>query len=237
MFNNIKTWYYLTTITAFRIQYFLPGLFTNNHSILKSVNASLWSIGLELKLYIGISSVYFFKNNTLLTKRVVLAIMVGVLAIIMMHASVLGRAYNYKIVTLIFAFVLGSNIFYQSFKTTHLLAFGLAFLAFGIIQILLNVCTDNAVTIRIGISCVAIWLYLQKRFVFVLKNDISYGVYIYAFIVQQVLFQLFRYQMSPQLNIVLTLVITIPLAFLSWKYIEAPTLKLKQQLTKSSVLS
>lgn len=236
-FNNIKTWYYLTTISAFRVQYFLPGLFNNKRYIINSVNASLWSIGLELKLYIGLSFVYFFKNNTLLTKRVLLIVMIGVLAVIVMHANILGREYSYKIVSLIFAFVLGSNIYYQSLKTTHLLAFGLAFLAFGIIQILLNVCIDTAITIRIGISCVAIWLCLQKRFVFVLKNDISYGVYIYAFIVQQVLFQLFQYQMSPQLNIVLTLLITIPLAFLSWKCIEEPTLKLKQQLTKSSVLS
>lgn len=77
----------------------------------------------------------------------------------------------------------------------------------------------------------------QKKFVVKLRNDISYGIYIYAFVIQQMLFQLFNYQMSPILNTVLTLATTIPIAFLSWKFIEEPALQLKQKFTKSSALS
>jgi peptidoglycan/LPS O-acetylase OafA/YrhL len=236
-FSDSKTWFYLTTIGAFRIQYFLPGLFNSDSFFIKSVNASLWSISLELKLYIGLSLLFFFKKNILFAKRILLIVAISLLVFIVLNEEVLNQVFNYKIITLIFAFVIGSNCFYQSFKPSYLLIASLILFTIGIAQIFLNVFFDNGLTIRIGIACFTMWCCLQKRLVFALTNDISYGVYIYAFVVQQMLFQLFNYQMSPEINILLTLLITVPIALISWKFIEEPALQLKQRFTKSSAPS
>lgn len=62
---------------------------------------------------------------------------------------------------------------------------------------------------------------------FTTRNDISYGVYIYAFPVQQTLALLGTGQMGVFFNSVLTFVITGILAWISWKYVERPALSLK----------
>jgi len=236
-FSDYKTWFYLTTISGFRIQYYLPELFTTESFFIKSVNASLWSISLELKLYIGLSLLFFFKLNKVIVKRIILATALLLFALIILNEEVLEQVFNYKIITLTFAFVIGSNCFYWSLKPSFLLAASILLFTLGIIQILKNNFFDDGLTIRVGIACFTMWCCLQERFVLAIKNDISYGIYIYAFVVQQMLFQLFNYSMSAELNVILALLITVPIAFLSWKFIEEPALRLKQKFTKSSALS
>jgi len=119
-FSDSKTWLYLTTIGALRIRYILPGLFNSNNFFIKSVNASLWSITLELKLYIGLSLFFLLKTHIAIARRVLLAIAILLLVLIILNEEVLKQVFNYKIITLIFAFVLGCNCFYQSFKPSYL---------------------------------------------------------------------------------------------------------------------
>ena len=72
----------------------------------------------------------------------------------------------------------------------------------------------------------------QYRFgalsVFTDRNDLSYGVYIYSWPAQQLLLLNFP-SISPLGNGLAALGIVIPLAFLSWKYIEKPALRLKDR--------
>lgn len=69
----------------------------------------------------------------------------------------------------------------------------------------------------------AIWFRRMTR-----KGDLSYGVYIYAFPVQQALIPLSLTFSAPALaNMLLALPITFLLAWLSWQYVEAPALQLK----------
>lgn len=56
------------------------------------------------------------------------------------------------------------------------------------------------------------------------KNDISYGIYIYAWPVQQILVMLGSVSLGWALNIALDFVITVALAWVSWKCIEKPAL-------------
>lgn len=59
-------------------------------------------------------------------------------------------------------------------------------------------------------------------------NDVSYGLYIYAFPVQQSLVLANAHTvMPPAAFALLSLVLTIPVAFASWKLIEKPSLRLK----------
>ncbi|MET3709258.1 peptidoglycan/LPS O-acetylase OafA/YrhL [Arthrobacter sp. UYEF6] len=62
---------------------------------------------------------------------------------------------------------------------------------------------------------------------FATKHDVSYGVYIYAFPVQQTLVLLGTASWGIAANSVLTLVITFALAWASWTYLERPMLAFK----------
>lgn len=57
--------------------------------------------------------------------------------------------------------------------------------------------------------------------------DISYGVYLYGFLCQQIVSQYFAHGRSPEGNFMMALVPTIIFAYLSCKFIEEPALKLK----------
>ncbi|MFI7484311.1 acyltransferase family protein [Kocuria sp. M1R5S2] len=62
------------------------------------------------------------------------------------------------------------------------------------------------------------------------RTDLSYGVYIYAFPVQQILVLLGTASWGVAANSVLVLLLTLPLALMSWKLVEKPALKAKAWL-------
>lgn len=62
------------------------------------------------------------------------------------------------------------------------------------------------------------------------RNDISYGVYIYAWPVQQCLALAFPHQSIPYWAFIAgTVAAVVPLAWLSWKFVEQPALRLKRR--------
>ena len=61
------------------------------------------------------------------------------------------------------------------------------------------------------------------------KNDLSYGTYIYGWPVQQMLLVNFP-EMHPLLNGFLALLVVLPMAYLSWRFVEKPALKLKDRI-------
>lgn len=62
-----------------------------------------------------------------------------------------------------------------------------------------------------------------------LRNDVSYGVYIYAFPIQQILAGTRLVDAPVMLFAALTLILTLPLAAASWFAVERPALRLKNQ--------
>ena len=60
-------------------------------------------------------------------------------------------------------------------------------------------------------------------------GDLSYGVYIYAFPVQQTLIWLYHDRLSWHTVLGLTLVVTLALAFASWHLVEKRALQWKPQ--------
>lgn len=67
-----------------------------------------------------------------------------------------------------------------------------------------------------------------------LKNDISYGTYVYAFPLQQLLACVGLAAGGPLLFILLSLAMVWPVAALSWFAVEKPTLALKRRLSGRS---
>lgn len=59
------------------------------------------------------------------------------------------------------------------------------------------------------------------------KGDVSYGLYLYAYPIQQIVVQLFGTKISPVATFFLELPTITALAYCSWRLIEKPMLKLR----------
>jgi peptidoglycan/LPS O-acetylase OafA/YrhL len=68
-----------------------------------------------------------------------------------------------------------------------------------------------------------------------LKTDFSYGVYIYAFPVQQLLVICGLAFLNPFAFAIVATIITLPLAALSWYLIEKPAISMKSRLKRRSI--
>lgn len=68
------------------------------------------------------------------------------------------------------------------------------------------------------------------------RNDISYGVYIYAFPVQQLLVVGGLARHGVALYVLLSVVLTLPMAAASWFAVERPALSLKKRLRRTHVM-
>ena len=68
----------------------------------------------------------------------------------------------------------------------------------------------------------------------VLRHDLSYGVYIYGFPVHQFLVICGLASLNPVLFSVLATTVALPLAALSWFWVEKPAMSLKTRLRKQS---
>ncbi|WP_217474549.1 acyltransferase family protein [Stutzerimonas stutzeri] len=63
-------------------------------------------------------------------------------------------------------------------------------------------------------------------------GDFSYGIYIFSFPIQQWLMHAFGPQLSLGLFVVISLVVSIAVAVLSWHFVELPALQLKRYLPR-----
>ena len=69
-----------------------------------------------------------------------------------------------------------------------------------------------------------------------LRTDLSYGVYIYAFPIQQFLLICGLVSLDPIVFSILAAIATLPLAALSWFLVEKPALSLRSRLKQRSVV-
>jgi peptidoglycan/LPS O-acetylase OafA/YrhL len=65
-----------------------------------------------------------------------------------------------------------------------------------------------------------------------LRTDLSYGVYIYAFPIQQILVITGLAFLAPPVFAIIAAALTLPLAALSWFLVEKPAMSLKARLTR-----
>ncbi|MCV7084291.1 acyltransferase, partial [Mycolicibacter hiberniae] len=70
-----------------------------------------------------------------------------------------------------------------------------------------------------------------------LRNDLSYGVYIYAFPIQQLLAAFGLARFNPFLFFILATAATLPVAALSWFVVEKRAMALKARIFRRVVVS
>lgn len=221
--------YVLKNISFVELQYKLPATFEMN-TYPNAVNGSLWTLPYEVYCYIALALVGYLglfqkKENIVYLALLYLSLWTVMLyfplpSIIETKLSIfLDLGFGFLIG--ICAFIYRKHIKINSKYLSLLLL--LTFLAFGTILF-------RPIFI-IALGYLLFWLsYVPKGRIrsYNKIGDYSYGVYIYAFPVQQSLMYLHP-NLSAESLIINAFLITLPLGVLSWHFIEKPALGMKKK--------
>jgi peptidoglycan/LPS O-acetylase OafA/YrhL len=228
--SNI-TWkyFYKNAIVLTGIKTNLPGVFENNIYPI-AVNGSLWTLQAELKLYIALAISFLlcgllFKKHDYF-KFIILGISgLSTISVLINHFYTFTDKPDLLFISLFFTgasfYVLNQHIFLKFYL-----------LPISAILLFASIAIGSSVFFMlyvIGLPWLIIYCaywpnhFLQKFNAF---GDYSYGIYIYAFPIQQTIVML-----KPTVSIVEMIIfgssITILLSILSWHFVEKKCLSLK----------
>jgi peptidoglycan/LPS O-acetylase OafA/YrhL len=235
-FANPQTYQMFWSITLYRFHVILPGVFTENKQTM--LLGSLWTLPYEFSMYIGIMLLGMFK---ILNKRYFnLFIWVLLLILCVFYPSYFHTFLDNNYIpflrlilwsTIEFScFFLGGMLLYQ-FR--DLIKYRLNVFIIIILLLIVNVYFNNQLLVRTIIygflPYIIFYLSNLKGFLnrFGKYGDLSYGIYIYGFPIQQMLIFVTKNEISALNLQIVSFAIVLPLAFLSWHLVEKQALKFK----------
>lgn len=230
-FAGIEFWRYFWNIVGY-IHYELPGVFQSNPNT--QVNASLWTVPYELECYIGLSILFLigiYRRTWFL------------IAVCLICSALLawreGPRFSWDIGPippgrlLPVYFIAGAVIL----KLRHWLPGGMiTAVATGAVSVAM-LQFDFATwfsPLALAYATAALGCTSPPRAPVILGGDYSYGMYLYAFPIQQTWEQLLR---SPSLavNFIVSVATIAPFAAFSWHCIEKPVLSLKSKIMRKAL--
>lgn len=252
-FNNPETYSFFKLIKLFPyVDDKLPGVFKNLPT--DHVNSSLWTLPYEVTMYFVL---VILQKINLLNKRNVLLVF-GVIGFAfcvdatlnITHAGIYSFAHARLIPVLHLSlvdtldfglyFMMGTllNVFQDKFTYQFPVFIPMIFLWFGLG--FMNVTNPTSIKIISYIALPYMVLYLAnikgKINDFGKLGDFSYGIYIYAFPVQQAIIYFYGVDISITKLFLLTVLIVLPMSILSWYLVEKRALTFKN-LNFSKILS
>jgi peptidoglycan/LPS O-acetylase OafA/YrhL len=218
------------------VRYSLPGVF-DNVPLKGEFNGSLWTMPVEVRMYLYLAAIYValavVPALRLKAMRVVLPLSAAVLIAIVLSQRLTGSAYNGANIR-VFMFLYGSSLFVWRERVPM----G-PWVLVGILAALVLASFDKTVFFVVYAACLAP-LVLHLVYVpggrirqFNDWGDYSYGVYIYAFPVQQTLAFLFP-AMTLGLMMGSSAVVSVAIAIVSWKLIEERALARKGDFAEAT---
>lgn len=210
---------YLKNI-ALGAQQDLPGVFTSNPIDL--VNAPLWTLKYEFGCYILIAALGILR---VLRTPVVVALM-GITTVLFIGLEATGRDVN-NWIDLTRYFLAGSCVWMLRERFTPNLKWFIGAVVVAVVSAFVG--QLNAV-LPIASGVAVIYL-AQSQFAagWGRYGDFSYGIYIFGWLIQQLVVQYVGVT-SAWVNFVVAYPITLALAMISWHLIEKPALSLKDQV-------
>lgn len=236
-FAEPQTWRYFFNITILDQPVGLPGVFENN-PVKDFVNGSLWTLKYELICYLGLVLVALFVKS----HRRLGAIF---LTMVFCAALVFRAIYEAQIFEFVFP--------YFALTGRHFFVFGLMFLA-GVVAALYR--EKIRFSLPVAALLIVAWFLVQTPVAsallthiaipylvltigqknsplgaFTSRADFSYGLYIYAFPVTQIIIALTHITSMP-VCLLISIFATAPFAIASWFFVEKPALSLKEKLAR-----
>jgi len=215
-------------LTFFNTDMILPGVFEANAEPFAS--APLWTLRFEMLCYIATAlafSLGFLRRKWMALAQFIVPSMLWIIGHSYgLYDALPGSAEN--LVRFGIAYGLGAAVYaYRDRLTFYWVA--IPFLA-GLVWIT-QASAFTEVAMNMMIATIVIWaayVKVPKLAWMQRETDLSYGIYIYHWVIMQLIISL-----TPGLPVatlfVLALPITVCLAWLSWTYIEAPMLRYKSR--------
>jgi peptidoglycan/LPS O-acetylase OafA/YrhL len=208
----------------FNTEYKLPGLF-NKNLYNSAINGSLWSLHYEIECYFFLMCSFLLFRN----KKLILNIIFGIILIdtilpsrMIFHA--LGS--SPEIYYLPFSFAYG--VFLAVNQTEIRINRMLVIFSFLTCFIFRN--TGYQELFLIIASCNLIVFVASRKFVLGIKPkyDISYGIYLWGFLIQQVVYFTLG-QVYAGLHFAIALILSVIIAYISFVFVEKPFMNLGKQ--------
>lgn len=232
-FSSALTHRYLENMSIFRMHYYLPGVFGSNP--MQSVNASLWTLPYEVMSYAALGFIGFvgvLGRQALTVLVFVVFVLLGLFITPVMDALVIPLlGIDLKTFYPLLLYFLAGTVFYVLRARIPLHAVGLVGALVGLF--LLKDWNYFSYASLLLLPYVVFSLAFSKPLLSGSRvgfNDVSYGMYLYAFPVQQLLVFCLGSTLPVAVMVVLSILLTLPLALISWRWIERPALRLRQKV-------
>ncbi|CAD5900260.1 Acyltransferase family protein [Carnobacterium maltaromaticum] len=224
-FTNYQTYKYLAAISLYKMQYILPGVFESN-IYPGAVNGSLWTLWYEFLYYIVVGLLGVSK---LLNKQT--ATVLFLYSFLCSFFNITDNNYVY-----LFMYFSAGMVFYfyrESIQLSHKYA-AVAAVAFFIFM--------KLGLFNEGLSIFGAYLIFYLALGPVIKftnfskyGDLSYGIYIFSFPIQQCVTLYFQNQLSPLKNFLVSLPFILFFSFISWHVVESKFMLLKDKKLKDLI--
>jgi len=222
--SSSETWLFFMRNAVFRTAGELPGVFASN-PYPRAIDGSLWTLPIEVHAYllVAVLGVVGLLRGRLTGAGAFLAVCLASAALPEATGNILG---NDEVVR---AFAIGAVLYlYQDSIPWR------AWIASAILAAWVVAASTGAAQLLAVLSLTYATIYIAHRVPNLLgavtrHGDLSYGIYVWAFPVQQTAALLWK-GISPLELIAVASPITVLLAFLSWRLIEHPALRLKRRL-------
>ena len=220
---------YIGDNVIFKTAYILPGVFDDN-PYPSAVNGSLWSLAYEVALYIGLLVLYFigiFKSRIALFALFFLFLLDSLIGNQLLFTY---RPANHEIDYLLPCFAIG--VMFACFKESlSINVFSVVFFLVGFLYFKGTIIQAYCFYVFLFVSI----LYMASRswlIRFKPSKDLSYGIYLWGFVIQQTMIYWFPGQ-GTATNALASLAATFVIAWGSWHFIEKPAVQLGYRLVES----
>jgi peptidoglycan/LPS O-acetylase OafA/YrhL len=216
-----STWAWIVSNSTLRTDDILQTVFATNPN--RAANGSLWTLPVEARAYLVVAALGLIG---LLRGRV---IAVAALALMAVNGLAVSAGIHVGPSAQVFSLFVGGSALYL-LRERVVLRWDIAALLFlaWIVNFETRLATAvGIVAVPYVVACLA---YRTPRGLrrLVAKGDVSYGVYVYAFPVQQGVVALLR-PIDPFVLLAIAAPVTWLLGFASWRVVEKPMLKLKRR--------
>lgn len=222
-FTSRETWKYLflNTTIAYRAAYDLPGVFINNHYP-NNVNGSFWTLPAEVRYYFLVFFLGFF--NILKKPLLLVTFIIGIVVCLFNTDGLTANGIVVSSITLKLLIIFLAGSLSYIYRRLIIIDYRIALLLV-LITLVCYFTYFHIIILYVTMIYGALTLGISKIFKKLnLPGDYSYGIYIYGFLVQQIVAN-----KIPGLSSYQSMLITIPLSFilaiLSWNIIEKPAIK------------
>ncbi|TNE53040.1 MAG: acyltransferase [Bacteroidetes bacterium] len=232
-FGNERTYKYLANASLFRITYLLPGVFEAN-PLAGSVNASLWSLPYEFFCYLLLAGLALLLPGRRIGKYFWPILMLVLCLAYIIWEKEMNQWY-WKLIdikgSVLFPYLLyflSGSAYYHLRKhlrwhwSQALMVLG-ACLMIKLFDFndLLNTLLIPYLVIYLGVFQKWTWKFYERM------GDLSYGIYLYAFLIQQILLNFVPEIQSTWVLMGGSFPLIFLLAWASYRWIERPALSLK----------